>query len=161
MIKKNISFELLVYPSSEDLGEKDRELLKIAVEARKKAYAPYSNFKVGAAILLANGEVVQGNNQENACYPAGLCAERVAIYYAAAKYPNVPILSIAISATSTTYVMDTPAAPCGNCRQSISEYEIKQKTPISLIMTGETGEVLKCHSVADILPLPFNSSFLG
>ncbi|MCM4168456.1 Cytidine deaminase [Arenibacter antarcticus] len=161
MVKKNIAFELLVYTSREELERKDAELMEVAIEARKKAYSPYSNFEVGAAILLGNGEVVQGNNQENACYPAGLCAERVAIYYAAAKYPDVSIISIAISATSRNYVMDRPAAPCGNCRQSISEYEIKQQSPISIIMTGETGEVLKCHSVSDILPLAFNSTFLG
>ncbi|GGW24121.1 cytidine deaminase [Arenibacter certesii] len=161
MEKRNISFELLVYNSREELEEKDSKLMEAAISARKKAYSPYSNFEVGAAILLGNGEVVQGNNQENACYPAGLCAERVAIYYAAAKYPHVPIVTIAISATSRNYVMDKPAAPCGNCRQSISEYEIKQKAPIAIIMTGETGEVLKCHSVSDILPLAFNSTFLG
>ncbi|MDX1364238.1 cytidine deaminase [Arenibacter latericius] len=161
MVKKNISFELMVYDSKEELGELDSKLMEAAIEARKKAYSPYSKFEVGAAILLGNGEVVQGNNQENACYPAGLCAERVAIYYAAAKYPDVPIVTIAISATSKNYVMDTPAAPCGNCRQSISEYEIKQKSPIAILMTGETGSVLKCHSVSDILPLAFNSTFLG
>ena len=161
MERKNISFELLVYNSRAELDKKDSVLLDAAIEARKKAYSPYSNFEVGAAVLLANGEVVQGSNQENACYPAGLCAERVAVYYAAAKYPDVPIVTIAISATSRNYVMDQPAAPCGNCRQSISEYEIKQQQPIAIIMAGETGEVLLCRSVSDILPLAFNNSYLG
>lgn len=161
MEKRKITFELLVYRSKEELGDEDARLMEIAISARKRAYSPYSNFEVGAAILLGNEEIVEGNNQENACYPAGLCAERVAIFYASSKYPGVPIKTIAVSATSRDYVMDRPAAPCGNCRQAISEYEIRQDSPISIIMSGETGEVLKCRSVSDILPLAFNNSFLG
>ncbi len=161
MEKRKITFELLVYRSKEELGVEDARLMEIAISARKRAYSPYSNFEVGAAILLGNGEIVEGNNQENACYPAGLCAERVAIFYASSKYPGIPIKTIAVSATSRDYVMDRPAAPCGNCRQAISEYEIRQDSPISIIMSGETGEVLKCRSVSDILPLAFNNSFLG
>jgi len=160
MKKQNIAFELEVYESLEELQEGDKKLMLEAVQARKNAYAPYSNFQVGAALLLENGEVVIGNNQENASYPSGLCAERVAIFQAGAKYPNVVIKSIAISATSMKYKVDTPAAPCGNCRQSISEYEVKQKQPIRLLMMGEIGEVLKCDSIGDILPLAFNNSFL-
>ena len=160
MKKKKIAFELLVFDSVEELSSEDRRLMQTAVEARKNAYAPYSNFQVGAALLLENGEVVIGNNQENASYPSGLCAERVAIFQAGAKYPGIVIKSIAISAASANYRVDRPAAPCGNCRQSISEYEVKQERPIQLLMMGETGEVLKCSSVADILPLAFNSSFL-
>ena len=114
----------------------------------------------GEFILLENNEVVIGNNQENASYPSGLCAERVAVFQAGAKYPGVNIRSIAISATSRNYKVDTPAAPCGNCRQSISEYEFKQKQPIQILMMGEVGEVLKCSSIGDILPLAFNNSFL-
>ncbi len=160
MKKKKISFELLVFDSVEELSSEDRRLMQTAVEARKNAYAPYSNFQVGAALLLENGEVVIGNNQENASYPSGLCAERVAIFQAGAKYPGIVMKSIAISAASANCKVDRPAAPCGNCRQSISEYEVKQERPIQLLMMGETGEVLKCSSVADILPLAFNSSFL-
>ena len=131
-----------------------------AVAARKDAYAPYSNFLVGAAVLLQNGKIIIGNNQENACYPSGLCAERVAIFHAGAKYPNIKIKAIAITATSKNYVASIPAAPCGNCRQSISEYEVKQETPIRLLLMGEVGEVFMCDSIADILPLGFDSSFL-
>lgn len=160
MKKQNIAFELEIYESLDELHKADHKLMLEAVEARKNAYAPYSNFQVGAALLLENGEVVIGNNQENACYPAGLCAERVAIFQAGAKYPEVVIKSIAISATSLNYQVDTPAAPCGNCRQSISEYEVKQKQPIQLLMMGELGEVLKCNSIGDILPLAFTNSFL-
>ncbi len=160
MRKQNIAFELTVFDSLEELSTEDHSLMKAAVIARKKAYAPYSNFQVGAALLLENGEIVTGNNQENACYPSGLCAERVAIFYAGANYPNVVIKSIAISATSTNYVVDKPAAPCGNCRQSMSEYEVKQKQAIPLLMMGETGEVLKCNAIAEILPLAFDSTYL-
>ena len=98
MKKKKIAFELMVFDSVEELSSGDRRLMETAVEARKKAYAPYSNFQVGAALLLENGEVVIGNNQENASYPSGLCAERVAIFQAGAKYPGIVIKSIAISA---------------------------------------------------------------
>ena len=161
MEKRKIAFELLIYGSKEELEAEDADLMEIAINARKRAYSPYSNFEVGAAILLGNGEIVEGNNQENACYPAGLCAERVAVYYAASKYPGVTIKTIAISATSGSGPLVRPAAPCGNCRQAISEYEIKQDGPIAVVMSGETGEVLKCRSIADILPLAFNASFLG
>lgn len=160
MKKRNIAFELEIYDSLEELSEGLQNLMLKAVEARKNAYAPYSNFQVGAALLLENGEIVIGNNQENACYPAGLCAERVAIFQAGAKFPNVLIKSIAISATSMNYQVDTPAAPCGSCRQSMSEYEVKQKQAIQLVMMGEIGEVMKCNSISDILPLAFTNSFL-
>ena len=161
MRKRNIAFELLIFESLQELSVADRELMKEAIKAREHAYSPYSKFNVGAALLLENGEVVTGSNQENASYPSGLCAERVAIFYASSKFPEVPIKAIAISAASQNYVVDKPAAPCGNCRQAISEYEIKQQSPIPIIMSGETGEILKCQSVSDILPLAFNSSFLG
>ena len=160
MKKRNISFELLVFESLGELNKQDHEVLLKAIDARKDAYAPYSNFKVGAAVLLGNGEMVLGNNQENASYPSGLCAERVALFYAGARYPGVKIISIAISAMANSHLVDKPAAPCGNCRQAISEYEFKQNSPIEIILMGETGEILKCKSVADILPLGFNKSYL-
>ncbi len=161
MKKTDVSFQLTTFESIEELSEADKNLMNLAVAARKKAYAPYSNFQVGAAVLMANGEVVIGSNQENASYPSGLCAERVAVFQAGALYSNERILAIAISATSTNYIVDTPAAPCGNCRQSISEYEVRQQKPIAILMMGETGQVLKCDAIADLLPLAFTSSFLG
>ncbi|MEP3207569.1 MAG: cytidine deaminase [Maribacter sp.] len=156
----NVAFELEVYDALDELHDADHKLMLKAIAARKNAYAPYSNFQVGAALRLENGEVVIGNNQENACYPSGLCAERVAVFQAGAKYPGVVIEAIAISATSLNYQVNTPAAPCGNCRQSISEYEVKQKQPIQLLMMGEIGTVMKCNSIGDILPLAFTNSFL-
>lgn len=161
MKKKKIGFELLIYDDASELSQNDQELLRDASAARENAYAPYSKFKVGAAVLMENGEVVIGSNQENASYPSGLCAERVAIFHAGAKYPGVAVKAIAISASSSKHEVGEPAAPCGNCRQSIIEYEQKQKSPISLLLSSEKGPIYKCTSVADILPLAFNSSFLG
>lgn len=149
-----------VYQDIEELPVADKRLMVAAVAARENAYAPYSKFHVGAAVLLSNGEVVIGNNQENASYPSGLCAERVAIFHAGAKYPKEQVISVAISATSVNYKVSSPAAPCGNCRQAIAEYEQKQKQPISIVLMGEIGEVIKIHALQDILPLAFSSDFL-
>ena len=160
MKKQTISFELSIFESLEELNEQDHKLMLMAIDARKDAYAPYSKFMVGAAVLLENDQVVIGSNQENASYPSGLCAERVAVFQASAKYPGVTIKSIAITAMSKTHLVVKPAAPCGNCRQAISEYEYKQKRPIELLLMGEKGEIIKCHSLADILPLGFNNSYL-
>jgi cytidine deaminase len=161
MKKRSITFDLEIFESIDELSHTDNLLMKTAIQARKGAYAPYSSFCVGAAVLMENGEVVIGNNQENACYPSGLCAERVAVFYAGAKFPEIKIQAIAISAASKKYIVDQAAAPCGSCRQSISEYEIKQNSPIQLLLMGEVGEVLKCGSIGDILPLAFNKSYLG
>ncbi len=160
MQKQKLSFELTIFDDLAELSKEDRALMSKAVGARKNAYAPYSNFQVGAAVLMENGKVVIGSNQENASYPSGLCAERVAVFQAGALYPKVPIHAVAITATSKNHVVDSPAAPCGNCRQSMLEYESKQKKPIKLFLMGETGKVLQCNSIADILPLGFDNSFL-
>ena len=160
-IKKSISFEITIHNNLEELQEKDKMLMNAAVSARKRAYAPYSEFHVGASVLLGNGEIVEGNNQENASYPSGLCAERVAIFYAGSKYPGIKIKAIAISAASLNHEVNEPAAPCGNCRQSISEYEFRQKEPIRMLLMGETGSVIECNSLADLLPMGFNSSYLN
>ena len=161
MKKKKIAFDLLIFDTLSDLSQNDQKLLKDAITARSDAYAPYSKFKVGAAVLLENGEVVIGNNQENASYPAGLCAERVAVFQAGARYPGVPITAIAISTLPSMKADAIPAAPCGNCRQSIVEYEQRQQSPISLIMGSEKGPIYKCSSMGDILPLVFDGSFLN
>lgn len=153
----------LVFKAYENLNEMipaDQDLMKIAVENRKNAYAPYSRFRVGAALLLENGIIVNGNNQENAAYPSGLCAERVAIFHAGAMYPNVKILKIAISATSDDKVVAAPIPPCGGCRQSIAEYEIKQEAPIEILFMGEEGEIFHSDSLKSLLPLIFDKNFL-
>jgi len=127
---------------------------------RDKAYAPYSEFLVGAALLLANGEIVLGNNQENACYPSGLCAERTAIYYAGANFPDISVQIMALTAKSLKYQLTTPTPPCGACRQAIAEYEKKQETPIAIYFMGETGKIAKSSSLSNLLPLIFDNSYL-
>jgi cytidine deaminase len=131
-----------------------------AVETRKNAYAPYSKFRVGAAILLDNGKVVLGSNQENAAYPSGLCAERVAIFQAGAIYPDAKIIKLAITAASDSNPTLSPIPPCGACRQSIAEYEFKQNTPIEIYFMGESGEVYKSNSIENLLPLSFDKTSL-
>ncbi len=152
------SFE--VFHSVADLSEEIQSLMQQAIEIRKKAYAPYSHFRVGAAILLDNGKIVLGSNQENAAYPSGLCAERVAIYQAGAIYPEAKMLTIAITAASDSNPTLSPIPPCGACRQSIAEYEFKQDTPIEIYFMGETGEVYKSNSINNLLPLSFNKNSL-
>ncbi|MFS4417696.1 cytidine deaminase [Maribacter sp. 2307ULW6-5] len=159
--KKTIHFDVLVHDDISALSRKDQALVLASQKALEGAYAPYSEFKVGAALLLDNGEVVIGSNQENASYPSGLCAERVAVFQAGACFPGVGIRCIAVSAASNAGEVVQPAAPCGNCRQSIYEYEHRQGKPIRILLMGQSGPVWECSSIADILPLGFNSSFLG
>lgn len=160
MKKIQINTTFTVFDSMESLDDQTRALMHKAVEVRKQAYAPYSKFRVGAAILLENGKVVVGNNQESAAYPSGLCAERVAIFQAGSVYPNTKILKIIISATSDISPTKRPTPPCGACRQSISEYEQKQDVPIEIYFMGETGEVYKSDSLENLLPLSFHKDFL-
>ena len=160
MKEVKIETSLSVYENFNELPEEVQNLMQKAVEARKKAYAPYSKFQVGAAILMDNGEIVTGSNQENASYPSGLCAERTAIYYAGAKYPDSKIVTMALTAGSILHPTVTPIPPCGACRQAIAEYEVKQETPIEIYFMGETGKVVKSNSLANLLPLVFDKSFL-
>lgn len=159
---KDITIEarLTVFDNYQELPKAIQLLMNKASEARLKAYAPYSNFLVGAAILLDNGTVVSGNNQENASYPSGLCAERTAIYYAGAEYPEAKILTMALIAGSLNQKTVSPIPPCGACRQAIAEYEVKQDSPIEIYFMGETGQVIKSSSLANLLPLVFDRSFL-
>lgn len=160
MQKQKISFDLTIYDSPKNLPEEYEELMNVARQSRQNAYAPYSNFQVGAAVLLENDEIVIGNNQENASFPSGLCAERVAIFQAGARFPGVAVKAIAISAASAITSVPKPAAPCGNCRQAIAEYEQKQTNPIKIFMMGDTGEVYAVDSLTDLLPLAFGNSYL-
>ena len=156
----NITTTFKVFEDQTQLPDNIQSLVQQAIEIRKKAYAPYSHFRVGAAIALDNGKIVLGSNQENAAYPSGLCAERVAIYQAGAIYPDAKIVTIAISAASDSNPTLTPIPPCGSCRQSIAEYEFKQDAPIEIYFMGETGEVYKSNSINNLLPLSFNSTSL-
>ncbi len=155
-----ISSEFEVYDSEKDLSPTEGELLQKAKEALKNAYAPYSNFLVGAAILLENGEITIGNNQENAAYPSGLCAERVAIFHASAIYKDVPVKTITISCKSLSSIIETPVSPCGACRQVIAEYETKFDQSIRIIMQGEKGQVYVANGIGSLLPLMFNGKYL-
>ena len=151
---------LNVYDSLQELPEDVVALMGKASEARDRSYSPYSNFSVGTAILLENNEIITGSNQENASYPSGLCAERTAIFYAGAQYPDVKIIRMAIIAGSRLKTTDKPIPPCGACRQSIAEYEVKQDSPIEIYYMGEVGKVVRSHSLANLLPLVFDNSVL-
>ena len=152
--------KFLEFSTPEELPEEDRKLIGLARKSVMSAYAPYSRFSVGAAVLLENGQVMLGNNQENASYPIGLCAERVAVFAAAANFPGVKIKSIAITALSKQFLIDKPITPCGACRQAIAEYEHRYQHPIRMIMTGETGTVLVADSIRNFLPYQFNGDDL-
>lgn len=160
MQKINITSQFLVYDNISDLPNDIQNLMENAIAIRKKAYAPYSKFRVGAALLLDNGKIVLGSNQENAAYPSGLCAERVAIFQAGSIYPEAKILKIAITGASDSNKTTSPIPPCGACRQSIAEYEIKQETPIELYFMGEIGEIYQSDSIKNLLPLMFDKKYL-
>lgn len=156
----NITTRFSVFDSVDELPNDIHNLMEEAVAIRKNAYAPYSRFRVGAALLLDNGKIVLGSNQENAAYPSGLCAERVAIYQAGAIYPENKIVQIAISAASDTNTTASPIPPCGSCRQAIAEYEFKQEYPIEIYFMGEIGAVYKSDSLKNLLPFMFDKNFL-
>ena len=149
-----------VYEYSE-LSPEDRELVDKAMQMTKASYAPYSNFHVGAALRLENGVIVGGCNQENAVYPVGLCAERVAVFSSQAQYPNTKILSLAISARNTEGEFVTvPVSPCGSCRQVILEQEMRFNQPIRILLVGQNG-VFIFNSIKDLLPFAFSEESLG
>lgn len=140
-----------------ELSSEDRALVDKAMQMTETSYAPYSNFHVGAALRLKNGVVVGGCNQENAVYPAGLCAERVAMFSSQAQYPDTPIMSIAIAARNTKgeFVPD-PVSPCGSCRQVMLEYEMKYNQPIRILLVGAKG-ILIFNTVRELLPFCFTN----
>ena len=160
MEEKQILSTINLYDSVEELPEEIQILMKNAVEARANAYAPYSKFKVGAAIILENGNIVKGNNQENASYPSGLCAERTAIYAAGANFPEQYIKAMAITAASAKHKLTEPIPPCGACRQAIAEYEQKQDKPIEVYFMGSEGKVAHVKALLELLPLAFDRKFL-
>lgn len=159
--KIEINIQLNEYDNISELDGEEQLLLKKATEAAATAYAPYSGFNVGAAVLLEDGAIVIGSNQENAAYPSGLCAERVAVFAAGSQFPGLKIKSIAITAKSKNINISSPVPPCGACRQVLAEYENKNGNPIKLILRGEKGKVLTTDSVLNLLPLVFDSSNLG
>ncbi len=156
MTNKEIKIAYQEFDSIEQLDPKDRELAEAALEATKGSYAPYSNFNVGAAVRLDTGIIIKGANQENAAYPSGLCAERTALFYASATYPEAAVESIAIVASQNGAVCDSPATPCGACRQVMAQYQLKGGRPMTILLVGGK-KIWKFEKVDDILPLIFDS----
>lgn len=152
--------ELEEYESLNELEANDSALLIAAQQSLEKAYAPYSQFRVGAAAMLQNGTIILGNNQENVAYPSGLCAERVAIFAAGAQFPDQKVVAMAVVATSKRFEVDYPVTPCGACRQALAEYESRHDNEIRLIMSGAAGKILVAPSVGTLLPLVFNEAGL-
>ena len=150
MKKVTIKTEITVFNTINELPNDVKSLMESAITIKNTAYAPYSKFKVGSAFLMENGQVVTGNNQENAAYPSGMCAERVAVWNAASQYPKEKILKLAISASSSSQILKEPVAPCGACRQTLSEYELKQGDKIEVYFMGEEGKIIKTNSVLDL-----------
>jgi cytidine deaminase len=155
--RKYSSFEYLSYPDSTALSSEDLKLLQDARDVTAQAYAPYSQFNVGAVMLLENGALVRGTNQENASFPAGICAERVALSTASSLYPGIAVNTIAISYHNLNGSSDTPISPCGICRQSLAEQENRQEQPIRLIMGGQTGKVFVLQTAKHLLPFGFSA----
>lgn len=160
MKKIDVVASATVYDDILELPADVQGLMNKAIEARNKAYAPYSGFSVGAVLLLENNHVILGNNQESAAYPSGMCAERVAIWKAASDFPGVKVKQLVITASSSNFKVDRPVGLCGACRQTLSEYEINQKEPIEIYFMGEVGKVVKTESLLSLLPFSFDSTYL-
>jgi cytidine deaminase len=148
------------YENLSELTEVDRQLILKAREASENAYAPYSKFLVGAAVLLANGEIIKGNNQENADFTDGLCAERVALFYAHATYPNIAVEALAVTAKNSNGLIAGPAQPCGSCRQVLVETESRYKQPIRLLLDG-AEKIMVFNGADNLLPFAFKPGSLG
>jgi cytidine deaminase len=154
MRRFNLIIPVTEYSSTEELEEKDRDLVKSAYEACSTSYAPFSKFCVGAAVLLDNGEIIRGSNQENAAYPSGLCAERVALFYANSLYPDIPVSAIAVTALVSGVPMKDPVYLCGSCRQSLLQSERRFRKNIRVLMVG-SEKIHIVESINDLLPLGF------
>jgi cytidine deaminase len=145
---------------AEDLSTAERQAMQLAQEAANDAYAPYSNFLVGAALLLEDGTLFKGSNQENAAYPSGLCAERTALFSMSAHHPNKKIKLLAVTARRRSDPEYLPAMPCGACRQVMSEYEFKQQEAIPVLLQAADGKYYRFRSVSDMLPMQFTKEDL-
>ena len=148
-----LSYQLI--SSEAQLHTADQQLVTAAKEALTRAYAPYSKFQVGAAVRLQNGQLIEGNNQENIAYPSGLCAERVALFYAGASFPDQPIEAIGIAVKGTLIAAENYVSPCGSCRQVMLESESRQQQPIRVLLVQNDGSILILNSCRDLLPFGF------
>lgn len=160
MSDRSLSIRYTEYTSWEELPKQVNQMLQGAKDAARNAYAPYSLFKVGVSLLMDDGQIIKGNNQENVAYPSGMCAERVALYYASSEYPGKIIKSLAIFSEPGNVTRVKPVTPCGACRQVIAEYEKKQQSPISIICSSNTGTVYVFSSIEDLLPFMFEADEL-
>lgn len=156
MSEKRLTIDYEEFASAAQMLPEDRELVAAAIDAQKGSYSPYSNFQVGAALRLANGLIVKGANQENAAYPSGLCAERTAMFWAGANYPDVPMDALAIAGADKGVLCESPASPCGACRQVMAEYQKKHGKPMKIILVG-SKRIRKFQCVDDLLPFIFDS----
>ncbi len=156
MTNKEIKISYMEYDSIEQMNPEDRELAQAAIDATKHSYAPYSKFNVGAAVMLEDGEIITGSNQENAAYPSGLCAERTAMFYASANRPDKAMTKIAVAAGQEGKLCDSPATPCGACRQVMAQYQTKGGRNMEIILVGGK-KIWKFEKVDDILPFIFDS----
>ncbi|WP_343634552.1 cytidine deaminase [Fluviicola sp.] len=154
-MKKQLTIHYEWLDHWKELPDSEQLLIEKAHEAAESAYAPYSDFKVGAAVLLADGTIVKGNNQENIAYPSGLCAERVALFYAGANYPGTTIKTIVVVADGDLIAADECVSPCGSCRQVLAESEMRQDEPIRIILVSRDGKTWIFDSIKDILVFPF------
>ena len=159
-MKETISIEFEVFENAEHLSAADKSLLEEARTVTSKAYAPYSNFLVGAVAQLSDGHVVSGTNQENASFPVGICAERTLLASAAMLFEGIPIKTMAIAYHNLKGTSDKPVSPCGMCRQAIHEYEERTKTAIRIILSGMEGPVYIIEKASSLLPLSFDGSEL-
>ncbi|TDH28809.1 cytidine deaminase [Segetibacter sp. 3557_3] len=157
MKQEEYRFSFKVYDSISELDTADADILNAAMDATKTAYAPYSNFQVGAAALLQNGKMVRGTNQENASYPVGICAERVLLSTASSLYPNEPIATMAVTYNNQNGKSNHPICPCGMCRQSLAEHESRTGQPIRIILGGREGKVHVIERASMLLPFSFSS----
>jgi len=157
--ERSISIQFAQFDAIEELPKEEQELLTKAVETSKTAYAPYSKFNVGAAVRLENGLIVTGSNQENAAYPSGLCAERVAMFAASANQPNKTMTTLAVYAKGIT-ISEEQISPCGSCRQVMNEYEVKQNHEIKVLLMNSKGMIWVFQSTLDLLPFAFTSKAL-
>lgn len=160
MRTKELRIFVYEYDTVSELNNNDRDLVLAAREASKKAYAPYSKFNVGAAVLLENGEIIPGNNQENAAYTNGLCAERVALFYASSKFPGIKVKAIAITAANSNGIVPEPVRPCGACRQVMVETEVRFQNEIRIILDGK-NKIQIFDGVKNLLPFAFKPDALG
>ena len=156
MTNKEIKIAYLEYDNINELEAKDQELIQAAISATESAYAPYSKFNVGAAVLFEDGEIVQGSNQENAAYPSGICAERTALFYASASRPNKAMAALAIAASQEGNLLETPVTPCGACRQVMAQYQLKSGIPMRILLVG-AHKIWEFETVDDLLPFTFDS----